>query len=98
MKITIDRETGEVKVYSLKTVVEKVENELLEISLEEAKLKDRNFEIGDFVEELVRPKNFGRIAAQTAKQVVVQRIREAERSIIYDLYACLLYTSWRSLL
>ncbi|HHT50419.1 MAG TPA: transcription termination/antitermination protein NusA [Eubacteriaceae bacterium] len=87
VKITIDRETGEVKVYSLKTVVEKVENELLEISLEEAKLKDRNFEIGDFVEELVRPKNFGRIAAQTAKQVVVQRIREAERSIIYDLYA-----------
>ncbi len=86
VKITIDRGTGEVRVYSLKTVVEEVENDLLEISLEEAKLKDRIFEIGDLVEELVKPKNFGRIAAQTAKQVVVQRIREAERGIIYDLY------------
>jgi N utilization substance protein A len=86
VKITIDRETGEVKVYSLKNVVEEVETDLLEISIEDAKKIDPNYENGDIVEELVRPKNFGRIAAQTAKQVVVQRIREAERGIIYNLY------------
>ncbi len=86
VKIVIDRETGEVKVYSVKTVVDHVESDLLEISLEDAKNIDPNYEIGDVVEEIVKPKNFGRIAAQTAKQVVVQRIREAERGIIYDLY------------
>ena len=86
VKITIDRQTGEVKVYSLKNVVEIVENNLLEISIEEAKKIDPNYENGDIVEELVRPKNFGRIAAQTAKQVVIQRIREAERGIIYNQY------------
>lgn len=86
VKITIDRETGEVRVYSVKNVVENVESDLLEISLKDAKEIDANYEIGDIVEEVVRPKNFGRIAAQTAKQVVVQRIREAERDIVFDLY------------
>lgn len=86
VKITIDRETGEVRVYSVKNVVENVESDLLEISLKGAKEIDANYEIGDIVEEVVRPKNFGRIAAQTAKQVVVQRIREAERDIVFDLY------------
>lgn len=86
VKITIDRETGEVRVYSVKNVVENVESDLLEISLKNAKEIDANYEIGDIVEEVVRPKNFGRIAAQTAKQVVVQRIREAERDIVFDLY------------
>ncbi|MCR1898108.1 transcription termination factor NusA [Irregularibacter muris] len=86
IKITIDRQSGEVKVFSLKNVVDVVESELLEISLKEARAIEPNYEVGDVVEELVKPKNFGRIAAQTAKQVVVQRIREAERGIIYDLY------------
>lgn len=86
VKITIDRQTGEVKVYSIKNVVENVESDLLEISLEDAREIDDNYELGDVMEEAVRPKKFGRIAAQTAKQVVVQRIREAERDIIFDLY------------
>ena len=86
VKVYINRDSGEVKVYSLKDVVEKAENDLLEISLDEAKEIDRNYEIGDVVEKEVTPKNFGRIAAQTAKQVVVQRIREAERGIIYDQF------------
>lgn len=86
VKITIDRDSGEVKVFSIKNIVENVESDLLEISLEEAKKIDPNYEVGDVIEEIVKPKNFGRIAAQTAKQVVVQRIREAERGIIYDLY------------
>ncbi|MCT4595625.1 MAG: transcription termination factor NusA [Anaeromicrobium sp.] len=84
VKVYINRETGEVRVFSAKSVEEFVEDELLQISLEEAKEIDRNYEIGDMIEREVTPKNFGRIAAQTAKQVVVQRIREAERGIIYD--------------
>ncbi|SES68455.1 NusA antitermination factor [Natronincola peptidivorans] len=84
VKIEINRETGEVHVYSQKRVVEQVEDELLEISLEEAKEISRNYEIDDVIEREVTPRNFGRIAAQTAKQVVVQRIREAERGVVYE--------------
>jgi N utilization substance protein A len=86
VKVTISRETGEVDVYALKTVAEVVDNELLQISLQDAKTLNKNYEIDDVVEIKVTPKNFGRIAAQTAKQVVVQRIREAERGIIFDEY------------
>ncbi|MCT4606765.1 MAG: transcription termination factor NusA [Marinisporobacter sp.] len=84
VKVYINRENGEVRVFSVKNVVETVETELLDISVEDAKEIDSNYEVGDVVEREVTPKNFGRIAAQTAKQVVVQRIREAERGIIYD--------------
>ncbi len=84
VKVSIDRETGEVNVFGRKTVVENVEDELMEINLEDAKKINRIYKLGDMVEIKVTPKNFGRIAAQTAKQVVVQRIREAERSIIYE--------------
>ncbi|SDK47007.1 transcription termination factor NusA [Natronincola ferrireducens] len=84
VRVEINRETGEVHVYSQKRVVEDVEDELLEISLEEAKEIDRNYEVEDIIEREVTPRNFGRIAAQTAKQVVVQRIREAERGVVYE--------------
>ncbi len=84
VKTTIDREHGFVKVFSRKEVVEEVENDLFEISLADAKKIDPNYEVADIVEKEVTPRNFGRIAAQTAKQVVVQRIREAERSVIYE--------------
>lgn len=84
VKVSINRTTGEVDVYALKTVSEQVESDLLQISVEEAKALSRNYELGDIVEIKVTPRNFGRIAAQTAKQVVVQRIREAERGIVYD--------------
>ena len=84
VKVLIDKQTGEVEVYALKTVVEHVESDFLEISLEEAKQLNRNYELGEIVERIVTPRNFGRIAAQTAKQVVVQKIREAERGIIFD--------------
>jgi len=86
IKVSIDRENGDVNVYAQKTVVENVENSALEISLEEAREIDINYELGDIVDIEVTPKNFGRIAAQTAKQVVIQRIREAEREIIYNHY------------
>lgn len=87
VKINIDRETGEVKVYSQKTVKEDAMNPLLEISLVEAKKINPLVKVGDVISIEVKPKNFGRIAAQTAKQVVMQRIKEAERNIIYEEFA-----------
>jgi N utilization substance protein A len=87
VRVSLDRETGEIHVYARKTVVEAVEDNRLEISLEEARTIDPRYELEDVVELEVTPKNFGRIAAQTAKQVVVQRIREAERGIIYEEFS-----------
>jgi len=84
VRVAIDRLTGEVKVFSRKNVVEDIEDERIEISLEEARQEDPRYNLDDIVEIEVTPKDFGRIAAQTAKQVVVQRIREAERSMIYE--------------
>ena len=84
VEVIMDKETGAVKVYAVKEVVEEVENEYLEISLEEARDIDRIYELEDVVKIEITPKDFGRIAAQTAKQVVIQRIRDAERDVIYD--------------
>ena len=79
-----NKETGEINVFLGKTIVEKVNDPRLEISLDEARRLDPRYELNDIVEFEETPQNFGRIAAQTAKQVVVQRIREAERDLIYD--------------
>lgn len=84
VEVEMDRETGKVKVIALKEVMEVVENEYLEIDLENAKNIDEKFQIGDIVKIEITPRDFGRIAAQTAKQVVIQRIRDAERDVIYD--------------
>lgn len=85
--VIFDEEAGKMKINAQKTVVEEVEDEQEEISLEEAKEMNLNYEIGDTVEIEVTPKNFGRIAAQAAKQVVTQRVREAERGVIFSEYA-----------
>ncbi|WP_353095269.1 transcription termination factor NusA [Tissierella praeacuta] len=84
VEVEMDRTTGKVKVLALKEVVETIENEYLEISLDDAKEIDDRFQIGDIIKIEITPKDFGRIAAQTAKQVVIQRIRDAERDVIYD--------------
>lgn len=86
VKVNINRETGEMRVYSCLNVVDKVTNPHHEIHIDEARKKDPLYKLGDVVELEVTPKNFGRIAAQTAKQVVIQRIREAERDLIYEEY------------
>ena len=78
VKVTMNANNGEIRVFSLKQVVENVEDELIEISLEDAQKEDKNAKIGDTIELEIIPRNFGRIAAQTAKQVIVQKIREAE--------------------
>ena len=83
----LNDKTGEIHVYSRRIVVSEVEDETTEISLEEAQAFDANYTLDDIVEREVTPADFGRIAAQTAKQVVIQKIREAERSIVYDVYS-----------
>ena len=85
-EVKIDQDSGEVRVIARKDVVENVEDKNSEISLEHAQDIDPKLEIGDIAEIEITPNNFGRIAAQTAKQVVMQRIREAERDVIYDHY------------
>ncbi|NLP46056.1 MAG: transcription termination/antitermination protein NusA [Epulopiscium sp.] len=86
IRVIMDRDNGRVTVSVQKTVVEEVSNPNAEISLQEAHEMNHAYEIGDLVYVEVIPKDFGRIAAQTAKQVVVQRIREAERDLIYEQY------------
>ena len=86
VSVTIDSLTGNVQVFASKTVREEVENENLDMSLDQARTIDPRFKVGDIVKVEVTPRKFGRIAAQTAKQVVVQRIREAERGTIYNEY------------
>jgi N utilization substance protein A len=86
VKVTVDRLTGKIKVFAYKNIVEEVEDDKQEIALAEARKINPDFTLEDLVEYEVTPGEFGRIAAQTAKQVVVQRIREAERGMIYDEY------------
>ncbi len=86
VRVNIDRQTGDINVYMRRDIVEVVEDEFSQASLEEAQEIDPEYEIGDVIEYQVTPQDFGRIAAQTAKQVVIQRIREAERGMIYDDY------------
>jgi N utilization substance protein A len=83
VRVSIDRETGTIKVFSQLKVVEEVELPQQEVELYEARVYDSRCQLGDLVEVEATPREFGRIAAQTAKQVIIQRIREAERELIY---------------
>ena len=87
VQVNIDEVTGEFHVFTCYDVVEEVLNDKTEISLEDAQKLNPNYQVGEVVMEEVTPRNFGRIAAQTAKQVVVQRIREAERGMIYSEFS-----------
>lgn len=84
VSVEFNEETGAVRVFSQKTIVETVKDPRLEIAFDEAKELYPNSKLGDMVYVEATPANFGRIAAQTAKQVVIQKLREAERSIIYE--------------
>ncbi|MBR3002963.1 MAG: transcription termination/antitermination protein NusA [Clostridia bacterium] len=83
VKVEMDRKTGATHVYSIKEVMERANDDAMEISLEDAHKINKDLNIGDHVEIEIVPKNFGRIAAQTAKQVIIQKLREAERDIIF---------------
>lgn len=87
VRVEIDPVGGNIRVLARKNVVEEVRDPRIEVSLAEAEALDPNYEVGDVIENEVTPREFGRIAAQTAKQVVVQKIREAERGIIFEEYS-----------
>lgn len=90
VKVTMDRVTGEIHVYAEKQVVEKqedVENDKLQISLEDAKKINKKLDVGDVAEIEQVPKEFGRIAAQTAKQVIIQKIREDSREFLFNEFS-----------
>ena len=86
VRVNIDREEGDIDVFMRMDIVDEIEDPMTQISIEEAREIDPRYEVGDAIEYQVTPKDFGRIAAQTAKQVIVQRIREAERGMIFDDY------------
>ncbi len=86
IKVSIDPQTCEFHVYQEKTVVEKVEDPCMEISLANAKMIDSVYELGDVINEEVKSKEFGRIATQNAKNVILQKIREEERKVLFDEY------------
>lgn len=86
IRAEIDRKSGEIRLYRITDVVETVENEVTQITLAEAKRRDKNLEIGGSIKDPLPPIDFGRIAAQTAKQVIVQKVRDAERDKQFDEY------------
>lgn len=81
IRATIDRKTGEIALMRYREVVETVENELTESTLDEAKRIDPEIKMGEFIIEKLPPIDFGRVAAQTAKQVIYQKVRDAERAL-----------------
>lgn len=87
VEVSFDGTKGEMHVYAVKTVVETVTDDQMQVSLDDALQINKGYEIGDEIKFEVTPKNFGRIAAQTAKQVIMQRVREAERENIFDEYS-----------
>lgn len=86
VRVDMNRHTGSIKVFARKLIVEEVLDPRTEISLHSAREMNPNFQLDDIAEIEVTPRDFGRIAAQTAKQVVTQRIREAERGLIYNAF------------
>ncbi|MBM7707930.1 transcription termination factor NusA [Enterococcus lemanii] len=87
VEVVFDQKKGNIHVYAVKEVTEEVMDSQLEVSLKDAILLNPAYEIGDKIRFEVTPKDFGRIAAQTAKQVILQRVREAERNIIYNEFS-----------
>ena len=84
VKVDIDKQTGATHIYAIKDVTEQAKDEATEISLEDAHKINKELKIGDQVDVEIVPKDFGRIAAQTAKQVIIQKLREVEREVIFN--------------
>ena len=85
-RVEYNRENGQIKLYARKTVVEEVTDENCQLSLEEARRIDPEFELDDVAELEITPSDFGRLASQKAKQIIIQKIRKEERNMIYDQY------------
>ena len=86
VKVNINSETGDFSVFAEKTVVEQVEDPVMEISLANAKMMDSKYELGDVANVEIKSREFGRIATQNAKNVILQKIREEERKVLYNEY------------
>ncbi len=86
VEVQFDQKKGNIKVYSVKTVVEEIDEPYEQITLEEALELNKAYEIGDEIRFEVTPADFGRLAAQTAKQIIMQKVREAERGVVYDKF------------
>ncbi len=86
IKVIMNHDTCDYKVYAEKTVVEEVEDDVMEISLAKAKMMDSKYELGDIVQIEVQSKEFGRIATMNAKNVILQKIREEERKVLFSQY------------
>ena len=86
IRTDIDRDTGEIKLMRYLEVAEEIENEATQIALTEAQERNPAAQVGDYLADPLPPIDFGRIAAQTAKQVIVQKVREAERARQYEEY------------
>lgn len=84
--VVVDKETGDIEVFALRTVVDEVNDNINEISLKEANEIDKELGIGDVARIKIAPKNFGRVAAQTARNIVIQKIRDAQRDSVYGEY------------
>lgn len=84
VEVQFDKKKGNIKVFAVKTVVAEIEEPYEQISLEEALELNKAYEVGDEIRFEVTPKDFGRLAAQTAKQIIMQKVREAERGVVYD--------------
>lgn len=84
--VIIDEESGKIEVFALKNVVEEVEDSISEISIKDAKKINQTYDLGDVARIELTPKNFGRVAAQTARNIVIQKIRDAQRDSLYGEY------------
>lgn len=84
--VIIDEETGQIEVFALKEVVEEVDDTITEISLKDALDENPSYNLGDIARIKLTPKNFGRVAAQTARNIVIQKIRDAQRNSLYGEY------------
>ena len=88
VKVSMDRETAEISVFAEKTVVDHVEDPVVEISLEKARMINGQYQLGDVVNVEITPKDFGRIAAQHARSVIVQKIKEEEIKVVFNHFYC----------
>lgn len=86
IRASIDRKTGAITLARYREVVDEIENEVTQLTLKEAKVYDKNIKVGEFIVDVLPPIDFGRIAAQTAKQVIMQKVRDAERNRQYEEY------------
>jgi len=86
VKVEMDEENGQIRIYAVRDIVDEVENNLLQITLEEAQKHNKKAQVGETIDIEIVTKDFGRIAAQTAKQVIVQKIKELERNMVFTEY------------